>query len=130
METAKKILFVDDEPTIVRIMKSRLKAAHYEVETAYNGREALEMAKGMRPDAILLDIFMPGMDGYEVCRKLKSDPLTADIPVIIFTASQQEKFIEKGLAAGALDVINKPFVAEVMETIDRLFHPGSGQDAA
>lgn len=130
MKGNKKILFVDDEPVIVKIMKSRLQANHFEVETAFNGKEALELARNSSPDLILLDIFMPGMDGYDVCRSLKKDPLTCHIPVILFTASQEDKFIERGLHAGAEEVINKPFVAELLETINRIFNCGTEQNAA
>lgn len=131
MTSRRKILFVDDEPAIIKIMKSRLQAGgKYEVETAASGEEALARAGEYKPDLILLDICMPGIDGYEVCRRLKENPLTADIPVLMFTASQEEHFIEKGLKAGAEDVINKPFVAELTETIARIFEGDISEDAA
>ena len=117
----KKILFVDDEPTIVKIMMNRLKSHSFTVETALNGKEALEKARVFRPDLILLDISMPGMDGYEVCKLLKNDPATAKVPIIMFTASQEEEFITKGIKAGAEDVINKPFVADLLESIRGAF---------
>jgi len=111
------VLFVDDEPTIVKIMTTRLKSHGYVVESASSGPEALEKVKTFRPSLILLDIAMPGMDGYEVCRQLKKDPATESIPVIMFTASQEEEFVRKGIKAGAVDVINKPFVADLLEVI-------------
>lgn len=112
-----KILFVDDEPTIVKIMTTRLKSHSFEVETALGGKEALDKARIFKPDLILLDIAMPEMDGYETCRLFKKDPLTAAIPVIMFTASQEEEFVRKAMKAGAVDVINKPFVADLLEAI-------------
>ncbi|HTL47333.1 MAG TPA: response regulator [Verrucomicrobiae bacterium] len=118
----KKILFVDDEPTIVKIMMNRLKSHSFVVETALNGKEALEKAKTFQPDLILLDVSMPGMDGYEVCQLLKKDHATAHVPVIMFTASQAEDFLTKGLRAGAEDVINKPFVADLLESIKGAFN--------
>ncbi|MBU3758499.1 MAG: response regulator [Candidatus Omnitrophica bacterium] len=126
----KKILFVDDEPMISKIMVSRLKAKKYDVESAASGLEALEKAKTAKPDLILLDILMPGLDGYEVCRRLKEDPLTCLIPVIMFTACQDEEFIRKALQNGAEDVINKPFVAELLEAIQNVFEHKNEEDAA
>ncbi len=125
----KKILFVDDEPMISKIMQSRLKANHFDVETASNGQEAIEKAKTCKPDLILLDILMPVMDGYEVCRRLKSDPLTCLIPVIMFTACQDEEFVRKAMKTGAEDVINKPFVAELLEAIHKVFEKNSEEAA-
>jgi len=124
-------MFVDDEPSIVKIMKSRLQArGKYVVETVAISEEAVEKAKDFRPDLIVLDICMPGVDGYEVCRRLKDDPLTSHIPVLMFTASQEADFIEKGLKAGAEDVINKPFVKDLIETIARIFESAENENAA
>ena len=117
MNKGTKILFVDDEPSIVKIMVNRLKSHSFQVETALCGKEALEKVRTFKPDLILLDIAMPGMDGYETCRLLKKDPLSQAIPVIMFTASQDEEFVRKGMKAGAVDVINKPFVADLLEAI-------------
>lgn len=126
----RKILFVDDEPMISKIMHSRLKANHFDVETAASGPEAIEKAKSCKPDLILLDILMPGMDGYEVCRRLKSDPLTCLIPVIMFTACQDDDFVRKAMKNGAEDVINKPFVAELLEAIRNVFDKKKGDEEA
>ncbi len=126
----KKILFVDDEPMISKIMQTRLRANHFDVETASNGQEALDKAKSVQPDLILLDILMPVMDGYEVCRRLKSDPLTCLIPVIMFTACQDEEFVRKAMKNGAEEVINKPFVAELLEAIHKVFEKKNGEEAA
>jgi len=124
-----EILFVDDEPMIVLLMKQRLTAHGYQVETAVSGAECLKKVLTVKPDLILLDIMMPEMDGYEICRKLKADPKTADYPVLMFTASQREGFIEEARKAGALDVVNKPLVADVMELMDRYFKTGSIEES-
>jgi len=82
----KSILIVDDEPSTILILANLLKLHEYEVRQAANGQMALEMAHCDPPDLILLDIIMPQMDGYEVCRQLKSDPVTCKIPVLFITA--------------------------------------------
>jgi DNA-binding response OmpR family regulator len=81
----------------------------YECVTAINGREALQKARETLPDLIMLDIMMPFMDGFEVCRELKADAATRDIPVIMLTAKSQQVDIQKGKDAGADDYITKPF---------------------
>jgi CheY-like chemotaxis protein len=81
----------------------------YECVTAINGKEALQKAREEHPDLILLDIMMPFMDGYEVCRELRADPSTRDIPVVMLTAKSQQVDIQKGKDVGADDYITKPF---------------------
>ncbi|KAF5423353.1 MAG: CheY chemotaxis protein or a CheY-like REC (receiver) domain, partial [Candidatus Methanocomedens sp.] len=80
-----KILVVDDEPINVELLEAYL-TGEYNILTAYNGEEALEKVKSEHPDLILLDIMMPGMDGYEICRILKNDSLTQFIPIVMVTA--------------------------------------------
>lgn len=106
---SKKILVIDDEPELVKAVKIRLESNGYEVETAYDGPTGLEKTKEFKPDLILLDIIMPGMNGYEVSKKLKAEPDTKDIPIIIFTASQQRELEEKCKEVGVTDFITKPF---------------------
>ena len=117
----KKILFVDDEPMVVKLMKTRLKSHNYNVETASSGEEALEKAGAFGPDLILLDIIMPGMDGYQTCSKLKENDNTKDIPVIMFTASQEKEFEQMAYKVGAINIINKPFVADLLESINEVY---------
>ena len=101
------LLVVDDEPSSVEILTESLRA-HYEVSTAGNGEQAIKICEGLKPDLVLLDIMMPGLDGYEVCRRLKSNPATSAIPVIFVTARFSVDDQIKGLEAGAVDFISKP----------------------
>ncbi len=107
MEQRPTILIIDDTPINIRIL-SELLMDRCEVIFAASGREGLERAMTARPDLILLDIMMPGMDGYEVCRRLKAEPATQDIPVIFVTALGAEADEARGLQAGAIDYITKP----------------------
>jgi len=102
------VLVVDDTPDNLHLMSGLLKDA-YRVKIANNGEKALEIATDHSPDLILLDVMMPGMDGLEVCRRLKSNPQTKHIPVIFLTAQSEEGAEEFGLDLGAVDYITKPF---------------------
>ena len=110
----KKILLVDDEKDLVETVSFRLKAFGYEVIPAYDGKEALEKAKKEKPDLIILDLMLPKIDGYKVCRMLKFDEKYKNIPVIMFTARAQESDKELGLQVGADEYITKPFDAKVL----------------
>lgn len=103
-----KILVVDDVPQNVKLLEAKLSGEYYTVFSSYSGREALEMAGNVAPDIILLDIMMPEMDGFEVCRHLKDNPLTTHIPVIMVTALSEAEDRVQGLSAGADDFITKP----------------------
>ena len=103
-----RILVVDDVEANVRLLEAKLTAEYYEVATAYDGPTALAMAAQMLPDIILLDVMMPGMDGFEVCRRLKDDPLTRHIPVVLVTALDGRGDRITGLEAGADDFLTKP----------------------
>jgi adenylate cyclase len=105
----KLILIVDDTPTNVSIVSGVLKD-QYRTKVATNGEKALAIANGPeKPDLILLDVMMPGMDGYEVCRRLKTAPETVEIPIIFLTAKTDTGDEEKGFEVGAVDYIHKPF---------------------
>ena len=106
----RKILLVEDTPTILLMAKFRLEKADFEVIAAKNGEEALELITQCRPDIILLDYGLPGMDGGEVCRRLKNDGRFSSIPVIIFTATIENLKLVKGL--GVEDGILKPYEPE------------------
>jgi len=102
------ILVVDDNPKNVELLEASLAHEGYDVLKAYNGKEALGIIESMRPDLVLLDIRMPEMDGYDVCRAIKSNPDTAAIPVIMVTVYDEIAEIEKGVEAGADDFLSKP----------------------
>ena len=102
-----KILLVDDEPDIVEFLKYNLEQESFEVIESYNGEEALKMIRE-RPDLILLDIMMPGMSGYEVCKRIKEDTQFKDIPIVFLTALSQENDEIRGLEVGGSDFIKKP----------------------
>ena len=108
-DTRSKILLVDDEIDTLLPLKRSLEAEDYIVVGASNGKEALIKAKTEIPDIILLDLMMPEMDGYEVCEKLKKDPMTKNIPVIMLTAKEAVRDKVKGLDIGADDYVTKPF---------------------
>ncbi len=103
-----RILVVDDVPANVKLLEVRLLAEYFEVLTASNGAEAIETCENGKVDVVLLDVMMPGMDGFEVCRRLKADPATSHIPVIMITALDQVSDRIKGLEAGADDFLTKP----------------------
>lgn len=105
-----KILVIEDDPDIQQLIHLSLEfTGGYQVALASNGPEGLEKAAGENPDLILLDAMMPGMDGFEVCRRLKADPATAAIPVVFLTAKAQASEIEEGLRLGASGYLTKPF---------------------
>ena len=106
--TAAKILVVDDTPSNVKLLVDILGAKGYAVVTATNGTEALECVEREAPDLVLLDVMMPGMSGYDVCRKLRDNPATAMLPVIMVTALDPGQERVKGIDAGADDFLTKP----------------------
>jgi len=110
----KTILMVDDEPDFVDMIQMRLEANNYRVEVAYDGASGLEKAKEASPDAILLDVMMPGMDGFEALRHLKREAATREIPVIMLTAKGETKSIFKAQQSGATDYLIKPVDSEKM----------------
>jgi len=103
-----RIMVVDDVPANVKLLEARLSAEYFDVCTAYNGAEALAMCERAECDIILLDVMMPDMDGFEVCRRLKSNPTTHHIPVVMVTALDQPSDRVRGLEAGADDFLTKP----------------------
>ena len=109
MATKPKILIVDDEPFNVDYLEQELEDRDYDTLSAANGREALEKVGAEAPDLILLDIMMPVMDGFEVLRRLKSNPDTRDIPVIVISANNNLESVVKGIQLGAEDYLPKPF---------------------
>jgi len=103
-----RVLVVDDVPANVKLLEARLSAEYFDVTTAHSGREALAICERAECDIVLLDVMMPDMDGFEVCRKLKGNPATHHIPVVMVTALDQPSDRVKGLEAGADDFLTKP----------------------
>jgi class 3 adenylate cyclase len=115
------ILVVDDTPANIEVANNTLKNT-YTIKVALNGTKALALAKAVpQPDLILLDVMMPEMDGYEVCRRLKSDPSTFDIPIIFLTGKTDAEDETRGLELGAIDYIHKPFVPLVVQARVRTY---------
>lgn len=107
----KKILVIDDELEILLIVSARLKVNGYTVRTAFSGMQGLQKAKKEKPDLILLDHLMPEMDGGEVLDRLKKDPVTKNIPVVMFTANIKRVKVEEFQMRGAVDCVYKPFIS-------------------
>src|SRR5579871_5110852 len=103
-----RVLVVDDILSNVKLLEAKLTAEYFEVITAFNGLECLSRMEEGAPDIVLLDVMMPGMDGFEVCRRIKSDPKTAHVPVVMVTALDQPSDRIAGLHAGADDFLTKP----------------------
>ncbi len=121
MDTGAKVLVVDDEPNVLRSLAQYLTIEDFTVETASNGLEALEKVDSFLPELILLDVMMPGMDGFEVLDKLKADPVHANTPIIMLTAKDQSADVLKGYQSGATSYLVKPFnLDELVETINQV----------
>ena len=105
------VVLAEDDPDIQLVARLALKRAGFTVTVVGSGQEALGAIREQRPDVVLLDWMMPELDGPETCRRLKSDPATANIPVIFLTAKSQEAEIQRGLGLGAAGYVTKPFDA-------------------
>src|SRR5687768_16076207 len=103
------VLVVDDEPTILELVRFTLEDEQVAVIEASDGVQALEKARATHPDLILLDVQMPRLDGFEVCRRLREDPTLAGVRIVMLTAAGQENYRARGMAAGANDYLTKPF---------------------
>jgi two-component system phosphate regulon response regulator PhoB len=104
-----KILVIEDETDILEVIEYNLRREGYQVVTALDGEQGLASARTTSPDLVLLDLMLPGLDGIEVCQRLKQDPITASLPVIMVTAKTEESDVVLGLGLGADDYIAKPF---------------------
>ena len=113
----KKILLADDEEDVKVVLKMFLENRGYNVSTAFDGLDAIDQAHKEKPDLVLLDVMMPVIDGFEVCKRLKSDPQTADIPIIMLSAASHSESVQRGLNAGAADYLVKPFEPEHLERL-------------
>lgn len=111
---SKKILVVDDDPDILTLVRYNLEKEGFKISTVESGEEAIEKTRKTKPDLLILDLMLPGMDGLEVCRLLKSDASLKHIPVIMLTAKGEETDIVVGLELGADDYLTKPFSPKVL----------------
>ena len=114
----KKILVIEDDPATLRLVDYSLRHEGYQVLTASNGLEGMRKAQTEEPDLIILDIMLPGMDGFEICHRLRSEPATAQLPILMFSAKAQEIDKDTGLKVGADDYLSKP--ADPSEIVSRV----------
>ncbi|MCU0607838.1 MAG: response regulator [Candidatus Edwardsbacteria bacterium] len=117
----KRIMVVEDEKDVQLLMAEVLKDERYEIVAADDGDQALRDARELRPQLVLLDVMLPGIDGFEVCRRLKADPATRDIRVIMVSARSDDRDIRQGLACGADHYVTKPIkLLDLSAAIQRL----------
>ena len=122
------VLVVEDDVELNELVGAYAQICGYEYRRALDGTEALRQAKERAPDAVVLDLMLPDIDGFEVCRRLKNQPSTAQVPVIILTALDGAKEREKGKAVGAIEYLTKPFDPDrLMQVISR--HAGSPKES-
>lgn len=110
-------LVVDDDPLIVQLLSVVLEGGGFEVESAPSGEEALELIGRRTPDIVLLDVMMPGIDGLEVTRRLRRDPRTRSLPVVLVSACASQADADAGRAAGATEYVSKPFDPHRLRTL-------------
>jgi two-component system sensor kinase FixL len=121
-ETPYRILLVDDDPTNLQILHQVLGGRGYKLIIAKSGEDALKIAERMKPHLVLLDIMMPGIDGYETCKRLKENPETSNAAIIFLSAMDNPEDKKKGLEMGAIDFIQKPFQSDhVIATVETYF---------
>ena len=113
------ILIVDDNPTNLKVLSGAIADSGWEILVATDGESAIEQAEYAKPDLILLDVMMPGIDGFETCNQLKQNPITYGIPIVFMTALAETVDKVKGLSLGAVDYITKPFqIEEVLARVN------------
>ena len=118
-ETSPRVLIVDDEPIILRLLQVNLRLEGFDVVACSNGEDALRRAEQQPPDVAVLDVVLPGIDGFEVCRRLRLAPATADVPVVMVTAQAQDEDRERGYALGVFEYVTKPFQPAALVAIVR-----------
>jgi DNA-binding response OmpR family regulator len=132
----KKILLVEDDTSAIRITSYKFEQSGYEVLVALNGLEGVKKAHDDEPDLIILDVMLPGLDGFQVCRQLKSDSQTARIPILMVSAKAQKVDVSTGLKVGADDYVTKPVdLSKLVDRVESLLArksiasvPGDGTD--
>jgi DNA-binding response OmpR family regulator len=128
---AKKILVIEDDPAISRLVDYSLRHEGYEVVTAANGLEGIRKAHHEAPDLVILDVMLPGMDGFEICHRLRSEPDTAQLLILMFSAKAQEVDKKTGLKVGADGYLPKPAApAEIVSRVAKLLAKKGSVSAA
>jgi two-component system alkaline phosphatase synthesis response regulator PhoP len=125
---SKTVLIVDDEEYIVTSLEYVMKSAGYRVVVAYDGEQAIEKTKETAPDLLILDVMMPKLDGFEVCEKIRANPLWESIRIIMLTAKGRDSEREKGMSLGADTYMTKPFsTREILKRVKELLGDGDTQ---
>ena len=124
------ILVIDDDELVSRTLQRALKMYNYQVMVAQSGTEGLQLARRHQPDLFVLDIMMPGADGYQVCRQIRGDPLLKDLPVLFLTAKAKDEDKIEGFRAGADDYLSKPFNMEELQLRVKAILRRSGDQTA
>jgi len=119
----RRVLVVDDDPRLLHIVQMYLAIEEFDVVTALNGEDGLREVEANKPDLVILDIMMPGMDGIEMCRRIRTNPATAGIPVLMFSALSGDEDVERARHAGANHLITKPFNLVGLGSVVRSFFP-------
>jgi DNA-binding response OmpR family regulator len=128
---AKTVLVIDDEPELVKLLDYNLTKAGYVALSARDGEKGLAAARQHHPDLVILDVMMPGLDGWEVCKRLRADPATASVPLLMLTAKAEEGDRVLGLELGADDYVTKPFgVNELLARVKALLRRAEGKGAS
>ncbi|MBI4321870.1 MAG: response regulator [Chloroflexi bacterium] len=123
----KTVLVVDDELPVRSLIRRALEMGTYAVLEARDGEEGLEIARERHPDLVLLDIRMPKLDGHEVCRRLKADPSTAHVEVVMVSGNSDPESVQRSLDAGAFAFLSKPFrITELLDTVEKAL--GNGRE--
>jgi len=126
----RRILVVDDDPRLLHIVQMYLAIEEFDVVTAVNGEDGLREVEANQPDLVILDIMMPGMDGIEMCRRIRTNPDTAAIPVLMFSALSGDDDVERARLAGANHLITKPFNLVGLGSVVKSFFPEDGGERA
>ncbi len=121
-----RILVVDDSPTVVNVIGQMLAQGSHQMLSAMDGEQAIRVASEQQPDLVLLDVILPKLSGYQVCRQLKSSPATAHIPVVMITRKARDEDREWGVEQGADAYVTKPFAAQDLLDVIQKFIPMAG----
>jgi two-component system, OmpR family, alkaline phosphatase synthesis response regulator PhoP len=117
----KKILVIEDDPATSRLVDYSLRREGYQVITAFNGLEGIRKARNEAPDLVILDVMLPGMDGFEICHRLREEPATANMPILMFSAKAQDADKSTGLKVGADDYLCKPAApADIVKKVSKM----------